>query len=98
MQMESSKRLFTNAEVTLWVASPPPHLPTWMGVHCRSDFNVSVCHPKELIFLISILQIPSGIPQTSCVLSASLADRNYKKVSSSMGRRSDPPGSELSEF
>ena len=36
--------------------------------HCCSNSNVSVYQSKEMHFLMSILQTPSGIPQTSCVL------------------------------
>lgn len=49
-------------------ASPAPHLPTWMVFHCCPNLNFSVYQSKEMICLISILQTPSGIPQTSCVL------------------------------
>lgn len=36
--------------------------------HCCSNLNFSVYQSKEMHFLISILQTPSGIPQTSCGL------------------------------
>lgn len=64
--------------------TPPPNT---YGFSWLFQFKFLSLPVKEMIFLISILQTPSGIPQTSCVL-LPLTDMNYKKSVVGAGARS----------